>query len=129
MTGSIDKGSAGYHFDVMKFSDIVEENNVRTKEQIFQVNYAFEMAENLSIRPDGWIDVEGTRYSSSDVYGKIIDREEERRKEGKPKIWNVYARGCYKKKLSHPPTFDIDELNAPDLLDEKGLTISWWPER
>jgi hypothetical protein len=70
MTGSIDTGSAGYHFDVMKFSDIVEPNNTKTVEQIESVIQSFGMMENLLVAPSYWIDVEGTRYDFSDLYGE-----------------------------------------------------------
>lgn len=63
MAGSIDKGSAGYHFDVMKFSDIVEPNNVGTEDQIQSVISSYFMMENLLVAPQYWIDVEGTRYA------------------------------------------------------------------
>lgn len=131
MTGSIDKGSAGYHFDVMKFSDIVEPNNVKTPEQIRAVIDAFAMMENLLVRPDGWIDVEGTRYDFSDLYGEIIKAEKERPLEERE--WRIHVRGVYKKDTSSiggaPERFTPDELDLPYARDEHGQKISWWPER
>lgn len=153
MTGSIDKGSAGYHFDVMKFSDIVEPNNVKTPEQIRSVIDAFSMFENLLVRPDSWIDVEGTRYDFSDLYGELIKAEyscpkckdkffncyekvdnhmaDVHKLPPKRRRWSIHVRGVYRKQTPDgaPETFAPHELDFPYLKDEKGDKISWWPER
>lgn len=138
MTGSIDKGSAGYHFDVMKFSDIVESNNSRTVQQNKDIIRSFGMMENLLVRPDSWIDVEGTRYHNADLYSEIIRKQRELPPERR--FYQVHVRGCYKKTIENPQ-FSIEELDLPDLLDESKLKprddekepdlrkISWWPER
>lgn len=129
MTGSIDTGSAGYHFDVMKFSDIVEPNNVKTPEQIESVIQAFGMMENLLVAPGYWIDVEGTRYDFSDLYGEIIKAEQTRSPEERE--WQIHVRGCYKKEApGGAEKFTPDELEKlPYLYDENGQKQSWWPER
>ena len=128
MTASIDKGTAGYHFDVIKFSDIVEENNTRTPDQMKQVIYTFNMMENLLVRPTSWIDVEGTRYNSGDLYGVLIDmweRSEEFRNQ-----WNVHVRSCWKRDFGDvAPRYTPDSLKLPFLRDEQNRYISWWPER
>lgn len=131
MTGSIDKGSAGYHFDVMKFSDIVEPNNVKTPEQIRSVIESFGMFENLLKQPDSWIDVEGTRYDFSDLYGELIKSEMLRRKASKDSRWKIHVRGVYKKETQdgEPEKFIPEELDYRYQKDEKGEKISWWPER
>lgn len=131
MTGSIDKGSSGYHFDLIKFSDIVEPNNVKTPDQIRAVIEAFGMFENLLVRPDSWIDVEGTRYDFSDLYGELIKAEEQRLKRGAEPRWSIHVRGVYKKNLpdGQEEKFVPKELDYPYLLDETGQKISWWPER
>jgi predicted phage terminase large subunit-like protein len=128
MTASIDKGSAGYHWDVMKFSDIVEENNTRTEDQIESVKYTFEMMENLLVKLDGWIDVEGTRYDLFDLYGKIIvdwEKNEKMRAE-----WKIHVRSCFERDFGDQPhTFTPDMLKLPFKKTEKGEYISWWPSR
>lgn len=130
MIGSIDAGLAGYHVDVMKFSDIVEENNVKTPQQIDTVIKTFGMCENLLVRPDSWQDVEGTIYDSSDLYSQTIKAEAKRKKEGKPPKWVIHVRGVYKKDTGDKePQFTPEELELPYLRDEKGQKISWWPER
>lgn len=125
---SIDTGVAGMHFHVMKFSDIVEQDNSETREQILKVISRFGMFRNLLDEPDGWIDVEGTRYDYSDLYGRIIEGEKERDKKGEEKQWKIFVRGCYIKDVDDPK-YTLDELEMPHKLDARGRPISNWPER
>lgn len=132
MTGSIDKGSSGIHVDMMKFSDIVEPNNVKTSEQIESVVQAFGMMENLLVAPSFWIDVEGTRYDFSDLYGRIIDAEKVKPVEDR--VWKIHVRGCYEKDTAsiggEPEKFTPEELETlPYLYGADGKKISWWPDR
>lgn len=123
MIGAIDKGSAGLHFDVMKFSDIVEPSNVKTDEQILSVKKTYYMMENLLVRPDSWIDVEGTRYNFADLYGELLEK----------KKWRVHVRSCYKridpKTKKTQSTFTPDTLKWPFELDKNNQMISWWANR
>lgn len=132
ITSSIDKGSSGIHVDVMKFSDIVEPNNVRTPEQLQAVIRAFNMMKNLLVSPDYWIDVEGTTYDFSDLYSEIIKREKKKPKDQRE--WAIHVRGCYKKDTSslggEPEKFSPEEIDTlPFLYDANGEKISNWPER
>lgn len=129
MTASIEKGTAGLHFDVIKFSDIVEDNNSRTPEQCAAVARSFYLMENLLVSPGYWIDVEGTRYHHADLYGKIIEKEW-KNKPPEKRAYHVHVRGCFKKKTPDggPQKFTPDELEYPDLLDETGKRVPWWPK-
>lgn len=128
MTAGIDTGTAGYHFDVMKFSDIVEMKNI-VGEGLHQVKKSFYMMENLLVAPSYWIDVEGTRYHFSDLYGDIIKHEMKRPEDARE--YEMYTRAVYKKKTDggKPQRFVPEELELPNLLDENGMPISWWPSR
>lgn len=129
VTGSsIDKGSAGRHYEVVKFSDIVEPATTKTREQIQSTIYQFGMAENLLVKPDDWIDVEGTRYSYGDLYNKIIDNWEIENNAGKDPKWKIHVRGCYLRDIE-TPAFTPDELKLPFKKTENNEFISWWPER
>lgn len=131
MASSIDAGSSGIHVDVMKFSDIVEPSNTGTSEQMTSVTKSFNMAENLLVGPNYWIDVEGTRYSYEDTYGYIIKLNKETPID--KRIWKIHARSCYKKLLPKgaEPKFTPEELNLPDYINEKGECELHWddPER
>lgn len=129
---SIDKGTAGYHFHVIKFSDIVEPENTKTKERCQAVIEAFNLAEDLLVSPVYWMDVEGTRYNFADLYGAIIERYLEQKRQGIEPQYQVFARGIYKKKTpdGSPQKFtpeELDEQKYPYLLDSRGERISWWP--
>ena len=132
--GSIDKSAAGKHVDVIKFSDIVDEQNSKTPGQLQSVINSFGMFRNVLIQHNGYVDVEGTRYDFSDLYGKIIDGEYAK-KDGEYIIppekrqWRIFVRGVYKKDVGDIPyTFSPEELEFSYLKDEKDQFISWWPE-
>lgn len=126
---SIDQGSAGNHYDVMKFSDIVEDNNSKTPLQLASVIHNFDISKYLLVRPDGWIDVEGTRYHYLDLYGKILDKWEKIKENPKYRDeWDIHVRGCYVKDFGDEKPFHTpDSLKLKDKLTSTGKKISWWP--
>jgi predicted phage terminase large subunit-like protein len=126
MAVGIETGSAGYHFDVIKFSDIVEQKNSKDPNMCRVIADNFFMMHNLLVSPNYWIDVEGTRYHFADVYGIILETEwksvpEERRS------WNFFVRSCFKRNVPGGQKFTPDELEKPFLLDPNGKRIPWWP--
>lgn len=124
---SIDTAVAGYHFDVIKFTDVVCLENSGTKEQLAKVAYSFGMYRNVLVKPTDWIDVEGTRYHFQDLYGRIIDSE--LKKPAAERRWSIHIRGIYKKDTKGKPyTFTPEEMAECDYLrDEAGRYISWFP--
>jgi len=77
-TCSVGKVIAGSHYEVIKNSDLVDKENVKTPGQIADVishfGYLNPLLERSEIPPhNGWIDVEGTRYDFGDLYGKLLD--------------------------------------------------------
>lgn len=133
---SIDAGMAGRHFEVMKFSDIVDPKNIRTPQGLADVKYMFEMSKKLLVDPDDYIDVEGTRYDFADLYGSVID--EQMKLAPSKRDWDFFIRGIYKRDTGGLPyTFNPEELEYPFLLedgqDDEGKPmkkyVSWWPER
>ena len=88
---SIDSIIAGMHCDIIKCSDIVDKENVRTPEAIQQVNSSFSQIQFLLDEPfRAWIDVEGTCYDFSDCYNRIMDSEQ--KKEERERIWSIHRR-------------------------------------
>lgn len=129
LAGSIDKGTAGLHFDVMKFSDIVDPNNCYG-DQLEKVAKSFYMAENLLVAPSYWIDVEGTRYNFGDVYGKLIETYEKAKRDGREPEYKMYVRACYERDTGDkPPEYSPEEQGLPFRLDENKKRIPVWPER
>src|SRR5215472_3596665 len=82
---TIGKVIAGSHYDVIKHSDLVDENNVKTPNQIADVISHFGHMDPLLERypsddptkpRQGWQDVEGTRYDFGDLYGLLLKSNE-----------------------------------------------------
>lgn len=79
-TSSVGKVIAGSHYEVLKCSDMVDKENVKTPGGIRDVIDHFRYMDPLLERHEsstgpkrGWTDVEGTRYDFGDLYGTIID--------------------------------------------------------
>lgn len=125
MTGSVEKGAAGYHFHVIKFSDIVDENNV-LGDGLERVRKKFDISLNLLINPRYWLDVEGTRYHFADTYGKIIERESIKKPEERE--YEMFVRGVWVKDIPGGEKFTPEEGKAKLKRDETGRRISRWPE-
>jgi hypothetical protein len=136
----IEKVKAGSHYHVIKFFDVVEKENSQTPEQVKKTIRSFGAFRNLLVSAKHWMDVEGTRYHYSDLYGTIIESYLRRLKEENkaraaglevvedPLRWRFYVRGCYKKDLKGAePTYQPEELDAPYVLDEKGHRVPVFP--
>jgi predicted phage terminase large subunit-like protein len=112
MTASVGKALASTHHDVIKCSDVVTENNVKTGGQIAEVKEFFGYLDPLREKffskdgkPNpGWLDIEGTIYDFSDQYQTILDQV----KRGDAPWWKVTQRSCW-----------VDKVKR----------ISLWPER
>jgi predicted phage terminase large subunit-like protein len=75
-TCSVGKVIAGAHYEVIKNSDLVDKENVKTPNQIADVvshfSYLNPLLERSAVAPyHGWTDVEGTRYDFGDLYGRL----------------------------------------------------------
>lgn len=127
MALTIEKGTAGVHFDVMKFTDIVEPENVKTDERINSVKKSFYLAEPLLVTPNHWIDVEGTRYHQLDLYGELIDAWLKQKKNNQEPIYKVAISSCWKRKYPAEPFYTPDSLALPFDKGPDGLPISIWP--
>lgn len=126
---SIEKGSAGVHYDIMKFSDIVDPNNCNG-DMLDKIAKAFYMAENLLVAPSYWIDVEGTRYNFGDVYGRIIEQYEKAKSENREPEYLMYVRACFERDTGDkPPEYTPEEQAFPFKKDENGKRIPVWGER
>ncbi len=127
MIASIDKGVAGMHFDVIKFSDIVEENNSQDVIQANRIYNNFLLMHDLLVSPMFWIDVEGTRYNFGDAYGKIID--DQKKLPPEQRTWDFYINAVFIRDVDGPRTYGPEEMEAPFKKDADGNYISRWPER
>ena len=125
---SIEKGLAGSHFDIIKYSDIVDETNSMTADSCTVIFNKFVLSQNLLVSALYWIDVEGTRYDEFDTYGQLIRAQRQIAEEKRD--WNIFIRGVFEKDTKgEPRQYNAAELELPDLLDAEGQPISVWPER
>lgn len=120
----------GKHYHIIKYTDLVDEKNSVNKEQCEKIIHRYGMSRNLLISGNYWIDIEGTRYNFSDLYGRIVDTWLERDKANEPQEFQCFTMGCYKTDLKgEPEDFTPDELESEFLLDPKGKFISRFPEQ
>lgn len=127
-TCSVGAVVAGGHFDVIKNDDIVDKENVRTPEQILNVNshygFLWPLLETCEKAPfKGWMDVIGTRYSFSDLYGNIIDGEAE-----SPQGWTILQQDAIVEgELSMEPCMADCEIKKPHPIITHCKSL--WPSR
>ena len=121
MTASVGKALASTHHDVIKCSDAVTENNVRTQGQVQEVKDFFgyldplrEQYESVNgANNQGWLDVEGTIYDFSDYYQSTLDAV----KNNEQPWWKVTQQSCWLDKLKRIPVWP--ERFPPATLDKK----------
>ena len=125
----------GMHYHVMKFTDIVDKENSSRAELCNNIAYDFAMCENLLLSPQYWIDVEGTIYSYSDLYSKLVDEwDDATKKENKPR-YKIFLMGCFARDVSiigkEKAEFTPDEADLPfvtETVDKREREISLFPE-
>lgn len=94
--GSVDSSTASTHVEVIKCTDLVDKENVKTAERIRQVKQAFSQMIPLLDQPyKAWIDVEGTLYDWSDLYCTILDGENSKPQEKRQ--YAIHRRGIMDK--------------------------------
>lgn len=97
---SVGKTIAGFHYEVLACTDMVDKENVKTPGGLKDVIDHFKYMDNLLERnkvPEGsglpnhgWVTVEGTRYDFGDLYGTIIDQHEKTPDDG----WMIHVRSA-----------------------------------
>lgn len=89
MAAGLQKTLTSQHFDLIIADDLVEPDNVRTKEQRDKV-YEFYLSLFDLLEPNGRIVVIGTRYHQDDLYSKILDEHAQHNN------WSLFIRSCYR---------------------------------
>jgi phage terminase large subunit-like protein len=98
-TCTVGKVIAGGHYEVIKNSDLVDKENIRTPGQIQGVKDHFYYLNPLLERNEkpphhGWTDVEGTLYDFSDLYSSILEQEERLKDEGSHESYQISVRAA-----------------------------------
>lgn len=89
MAAGLQKTLTSQHFDIIIVDDLVEPDNVRTKEQRDKV-YEFYLSLFDLLEPNGKMVVIGTRYHQDDLYSKIL--EDHKLNGG----WSNFIRNCWR---------------------------------
>lgn len=103
-TGGIETGKVGNHYDEIIFDDIVSDLNVTTKAQMDKVADCYKKSLAL-LKPGGRILMVGTRWHYGDVYGRIIEKNKER------KNFTVYQKSADERDETGRPIFWTIGLN------------------
>lgn len=74
MAASITSNLSGYHFEVIKADDVVSNRNSENEDQCKKVTKKINVSVRKMLRPFGYFDVIGTRYSDEDYYGELIEK-------------------------------------------------------
>jgi len=131
MAAALEAGLAGYHFEVMKFSDVVDTENSENEDQCIKTIHKFGQSKYLLVDPSlHYIDTEGTRYHFADLYGKIIEDHKvdlaDCGGDESKAAWDIYCRGIFKvRKNDADMKFTPDELELPPILGPDGKRIPW----
>lgn len=73
-TAGVEKALASQHYDLILHDDLVNDENVTTKEQQNKVDNFYRASVNL-LDPGGEMILIGTRYAVGDLYGRILESE------------------------------------------------------
>lgn len=88
LAAGLQKTLTSQHFDLIIADDLVEPDNVRTKDQRDKV-YEFYLSLFDLLEPGGRMVVIGTRYHQDDLYAKILEENSQHHN------WSVFMRSCY----------------------------------
>lgn len=118
----IDVTKVGMHYDVIIADDLVSDKNVTTREQIEKVIQHYKLLLSL-LEPDGQLIIIGTRWDYGDLYGWLLERDEERVRKGKKPRWKKLIRSAINDdgSLLFPEVLTRNFLDAQ--LEEQGSYI------
>jgi len=88
MAAGLQKTLTSQHYDVIIADDLVEPDNVRTKEQREKVHDFYLSLYDL-LEPSGRLVVIGTRYHQDDLYARILEENAQHHN------WSIFVRSCY----------------------------------
>ena len=116
---SIESTLSGWHCDVMKPDDVVNNLNSQNGPIIQKVNDNFEL--NLSLlHPRGYVDMNGTRYGVTELYGLTI-------KQAKPGQLKMFHRAAWTPNQRGRARLAADPMLDPNYLDKEDYDL-WFPE-
>lgn len=72
---SVESALSGHHYDLMKCSDIISNENSGTEDQLTKATKNFYLNKKMLMQY-GYLDVDGTRYNDLDTYGDMMEKNE-----------------------------------------------------
>lgn len=118
----IEQVLSGWHFGVMKFDDVVTNENSNTVGRLESVNKQISVNKAM-LHPFGFFDVIGTWYDEGDYYGISMAHEEMLAKEGEEPSMLVYLRSAWL------PTEEAKKAGKIEAEMKEDDWILWFPER
>ena len=126
---AIETKSAGMHYDGLKFTDVVEEENVQTstmREYIWNMIHSFSFLLRQPIL-NYWMHVEGTIYHEDDAHMRFIKQHMEAREKSH---LTIFYRGCSKRVRPDglPLKYEPEEMYFEKAIGPDGLPVSNFPK-
>jgi phage terminase large subunit-like protein len=139
MISSGESVKAGFHFDIIKCDDLVNETNVGTPEQVQKTINIWNYTTPL-LEPYGYRDTIGTRYDHSDLYGFLQESDDSikvfqrkcgdltRTPDGKYHLTNLLfperfnEEWLLKQQKKDPYIFNCQYMNDPSPTEDKQFT-------
>lgn len=123
MVNSIEAGTSGWHCDILKADDVVNNKNSETPELREKLKFQFDGTDNILDKEWGFSDVIGTRYFTDDWYGTRMRPNED----GEVAPYKYHVRGAWVVKPEYRVlklrelTEDMVTLTFPQKLSWKNL--------
>lgn len=119
--GSSNSAPPGHHYDLILYDDIIEEDNINTKDLRDKMQKWFRLTLNLRVDPSSRMRIIGTRWHYDDQYGRMLKAETAYREMLKsddktvvPKMW-IYRR----KAIENGTPIWHERFTYQDLMDMK----------
>jgi hypothetical protein len=90
-TAGIETSKTGKHYDKIIGDDLVSEKNVTTPELIQKVKDVYRKYLSV-LRPGGELILLGTRWNHGDLYGQVVQEDQELIQKGLPRVFSTYVR-------------------------------------
>ena len=107
---TISSAKASGHYECLVLDDTVGDTNSKTPDQLQKVINCYADALYL-LEPDSYVDVIGTRWESTDLYGELLKREEDALAAGEPPSLQVCKMAAWK--VKDGVTLQQNDYGAP----------------
>jgi hypothetical protein len=129
----IDVTKVGFHYDVIICDDLVSEKNITTPEQMEKTIRHFKLLFSLFDKgsPYRMMVVIGTRWHFADLYGYIMEKDQERVRSGHKREWRLFPERLDERFLDNMKLvqgsyiFSCQYLNDPAGAEDAAFKKEW----